>query len=138
VFANLEPATVIVKCAAVADFRAATGSGQKIKKTASPLSLALEPTPDILSELGQKRGKRLLIGFAAETENLHDHARQKLEAKNCDMIVANLVGQPGTGFDSDSNEVVLALRDGEFVPISKASKREVADQILNWILKLSR
>jgi phosphopantothenoylcysteine decarboxylase/phosphopantothenate--cysteine ligase len=138
VFANLEPATVIIKCAAVADFRAAAESVQKIKKTGSGVSLELEPTPDILSELGRKRGKRLLIGFAAETENLRDHARQKLEAKNCDMIVANLVGQPGTGFDADSNEVLLALRSGEFIPLSKASKREVADRILSQILKLSR
>jgi phosphopantothenoylcysteine decarboxylase/phosphopantothenate--cysteine ligase len=138
VFANLEPATVIVKCAAVADFRPVAGSAQKIKKTGGPVCVHLEPTPDILAELGQKRGNRLLIGFAAETENLRDYARRKLEAKNCDMVVANLVGQTGSGFDADTNEVLLAIRSGEFIPVPNASKAEIAHQILNQILKLSR
>jgi phosphopantothenoylcysteine decarboxylase / phosphopantothenate---cysteine ligase len=138
VFANLEPATVIVKCAAVADFRPSTQSKQKIKKTSARLSLELDPTPDILAELGRKRGDRVLIGFAAETENLREEARRKLESKNCDMVVANLVGRAETGFESDSNEVVLALRTGEFIPLARASKREIADQILSQILKLRR
>jgi phosphopantothenoylcysteine decarboxylase/phosphopantothenate--cysteine ligase len=138
VFAHLDQATVIVKCAAVADYRPAQQSPQKIKKTAAPVSLELERTPDILAALGQKRGNRLLIGFAAETENLRDYARQKLESKNCDMVVANLVGQPDSGFESDSNEVLLALKSGEFIPVAKASKREVADKILNEVLKLIR
>jgi phosphopantothenoylcysteine decarboxylase/phosphopantothenate--cysteine ligase len=138
VFTNLEPATVVIKCAAVADFRPSTESKQKIKKTSARVSLELDPTPDILAELGRKRGDRLLIGFAAETENLREEARRKLETKNCDMVVANLVGQSDTGFESDSNEVLLALRTGEFIPLPKASKREIADQILNQILKLRR
>ena len=70
---------------------------QKIKKTAARLSLELDPTPDILAELGRKKGDRLLVGFAAETENLEEEARRKLEAKNCDMVVANLVGRPKAG-----------------------------------------
>ena len=138
VFANLETATVVIKCAAVADFRPSVESKQKIKKTAARVSLELEPTVDILAELGRKRGDWLLIGFAAETENLREEARRKLETKNCDMVVANLVGQKDTGFDSDSNEVLLALRTGEFLPLAKASKREIAGQILNQILKLRR
>jgi phosphopantothenoylcysteine decarboxylase/phosphopantothenate--cysteine ligase len=138
VFAHLEPATVIVKCAAVADYRPARQSAQKIKKTTSPVSLELERTPDILAELGQTRGHRLLIGFAAETENLRDYATQKLASKNCDMVVANLVGQPDSGFESDSNEVLLALKSGEFIPIPKASKREVAEKILDEVVKLLR
>jgi phosphopantothenoylcysteine decarboxylase/phosphopantothenate--cysteine ligase len=138
VFAHLEPATVIVKCAAVADFRPSAESLQKIKKTAARVSLELDPTPDILAELGQKRGGRLLIGFAAETENLREYARGKLETKNCDMIVGNLVGRPETGFESDSNEVSLALRSGVFIPLERASKREIADRILTEIGKLSR
>jgi phosphopantothenoylcysteine decarboxylase/phosphopantothenate--cysteine ligase len=138
VFANLEPATVVIKCAAVADFRPSTEAQQKIKKTSARISLELDPTPDILAELGRKRGDRLLIGFAAETENLEREARRKLETKNCDMIVANLVGQAGTGFESDANEVALALRTGEFIQLPKASKREIADQILGRILKLRR
>ncbi len=138
VFANLEPATVVIKCAAVADFRPSVESKQKIKKTSARVSLELEPTPDILAELGRKRGDRLLIGFAAETENLETEARRKLETKNCDMVVANLVGKSETGFESDSNEVVLALRTGETIPLPRASKREIADQILGQVLKLRR
>ncbi|HEY3824418.1 MAG TPA: bifunctional phosphopantothenoylcysteine decarboxylase/phosphopantothenate--cysteine ligase CoaBC [Bryobacteraceae bacterium] len=138
VFANLEPATVVIKCAAVADFRPLVESQQKIKKTSARVSLELDPTPDILAELGQKRGDRLLIGFAAETENLEREARRKLETKNCDMVVANLVGQAETGFESDSNEVALALRTGEFIELPRASKREIADQVLSQILKLRR
>ncbi len=139
VFANLEHTTVVIKCAAVADFRPSTEAKQKIKKTAARVSLELDPTPDILAELGRKRGNWLLIGFAAETENLREEARRKLETKNCDMIVANLVGQNSeTGFESDANEVVLALRTGEFLPLPKASKREIAEQILNQILKLRK
>jgi phosphopantothenoylcysteine decarboxylase/phosphopantothenate--cysteine ligase len=138
VFAHLEPATVIVKCAAVADFRPSSQAGQKIKKSAAHLSLELEPTVDILNELGQKRGNRLLVGFAAETENLQEYARRKLEAKHCDMIVANLVGGTDSGFESDCNEVFLALRSGEFVPLARAPKREIADQILSHILMLKK
>ena len=138
VFANLEPATVVIKCAAVADFRPSTEAKQKIKKTSARVSLELDPTPDILAELGRKRGDRLLIGFAAETQNLREEATRKLETKNCDMVVANLVGQSDTGFESDSNEVVLAIKSAEFIPLAKASKREIADRILNQILKLRR
>src|SRR6202050_1949992 len=133
VFANLEPATVVIKCAAVADFRPSAESKQKIKKTSARISLELDPTPDILAELGRKRGDRLLIGFAAETQNLEEEARRKLETKNCDMVVANLVGKSDTGFESDTNEAVLALRTGEFIPLARASKREIADQILSQI-----
>jgi phosphopantothenoylcysteine decarboxylase/phosphopantothenate--cysteine ligase len=138
VFANLDPATVVIKCAAVADFRPSAESKQKIKKTSARVSLELDPTPDILAELGRKRGDRLLIGFAAETENLEKEARRKLETKNCDMVVANLVGQAETGFESDLNEVTLALRTGEFIQLPRASKREIADQILSQILRLRR
>lgn len=138
VLANLEPATVVIKCAAVADFRPSTEAKQKIKKTSARVSLELDPTPDILAELGRRRGDRLLIGFAAETENLEKEARRKLETKNCDMVVANLVGQAETGFESDLNEVALVLRSGEFIELPRASKRDIADQILSQILRLRR
>jgi phosphopantothenoylcysteine decarboxylase / phosphopantothenate---cysteine ligase len=139
VFANLDPATIVIKCAAVADFRVADVPTQKIKKTAARLSLELDPTPDILAELGRKKGDRLLIGFAAETENLRQEAKRKLEAKNCDMVVANLVGEAAdTGFESDSNEVLLALSSGEMIEIPRASKRDVAQKILDQILHLRR
>src|SRR5579862_9424275 len=136
VFRSLEPATIIVKAAAVADFHLSRVPEQKVKKTAARISLELDPTPDILSELGRKKGDRLLIGFAAETENLKAEARRKLEAKGADMIVGNLVGQEGSGFESDHNEVLLALRGGEFIEIPRATKREIAGQILDQVLRL--
>jgi phosphopantothenoylcysteine decarboxylase / phosphopantothenate---cysteine ligase len=135
VFANLEQATIVIKAAAVADYHLARVPQQKLKKTAARFSLELDPTPDILAELGRKKGDRLLVGFAAETENLAQEARRKLESKNCDMIVGNLVGEE-LGFESDQNEVTLALRTGEAIALPKASKREVADRIFDEILKL--
>jgi phosphopantothenoylcysteine decarboxylase/phosphopantothenate--cysteine ligase len=136
VFENLDPAGIIIKAAAVADFHLAKIPPQKIKKTAARLSLELDPTPDILAELGRKKGDRLLVGFAAETENLQGETRRKLEAKNCDMVVGNLVGGEETGFETDQNEVLLALRTGELIAVPRASKREVADRIFDEILKL--
>ena len=136
VFEHLSGATIIVKAAAVADYFLGAASPRKVKKTAARLSLELDPTPDILAELGGRKGDRILIGFAAETENLLPEARRKLAAKNCDMVVANLVGQEGTGFESDENEVVLAMRGGDSVSLPRASKRHVADQILDQIPRL--
>jgi phosphopantothenoylcysteine decarboxylase/phosphopantothenate--cysteine ligase len=136
VFENLEPAGIIIKAAAVSDFHLAKVPVHKMKKTAARLSLELDPTPDILAELGRKKGDRLLVGFAAETENLQQETRRKLEAKNCDMVVGNLVGGEDAGFDSDQNEVLLALRGGDLIPVPRASKREVADRIFDEILKL--
>ena len=138
VWSRFGSADICIMAAAVCDFRPKTTAGSKIKKGSFSGRLELEPTPDILAELGRKRGDRLLIGFAAETENLREEARRKLETKNCDMVVANLVGQADTGFESDSNEVLLALRTGEFIPLERASKREIADRILSQILKLRR
>lgn len=135
VFANLEPAGIVVKAAAVADFRLSKVPDQKMKKTAARLSLELDPTPDILSELGRNKGGRLLIGFAAETENVQAEARRKLESKNCDMIVGNLVGGE-TGFESEENEVVLVTRTGETVSVPRAPKRVIADRIFDEALKL--
>ena len=136
VFENLASASIVVKAAAVADFHLSKVPDQKVKKTAARISLELDPTPDILAELGRKKGDRLLIGFAAETENLHQEARRKLESKNCDMIVGNLVGGSETGFESDENEVVLALATGELISLPRAPKREIADRIFDEALKL--
>jgi phosphopantothenoylcysteine decarboxylase/phosphopantothenate--cysteine ligase len=136
VFENLQAATVIVKAAAVADFHLSKVPSRKMKKTAARLSLELDPTPDILAELGRKKGDRLLIGFAAETENLQQETKRKMEAKNCDMVVGNLVGGEGGAFESDHNEVLLAMSSGEFISVPRASKREVADRIFDEILKL--
>jgi phosphopantothenoylcysteine decarboxylase/phosphopantothenate--cysteine ligase len=136
VFEHLAEATIIVKSAAVADYHLSRVPQHKVKKTATRMSLELDPTPDILAELGQKKGDRLLIGFAAETENLTEGARSKLKSKNCDMVVANLVGQDGTGFESDENEAVLVLSTGETIPLQRAPKREMADRIFDQVMKL--
>ena len=136
VFQHLDDAGIVVKSAAVADFHLSKVPDQKVKKTAARVSLELDPTPDILAELGRKKGDRLLIGFAAETQNVAQEARRKLETKNCDMVVGNLVGGAETGFESDQNEVVLALRTGETIPVPRASKREIADRIFDEALKL--
>ncbi|MDZ4798262.1 MAG: bifunctional phosphopantothenoylcysteine decarboxylase/phosphopantothenate--cysteine ligase CoaBC [Bryobacteraceae bacterium] len=136
VLQHLEAATIIIKAAAVADYHVADVPTQKIKKTAARLSLQLDPTPDILAELGQKKGDRLLIGFAAETNNMLDEARRKLSTKNADMIVGNWVNRENVGFESDDNEVVLVMRTGESVQIPKASKRKIADAIFDHALRL--
>ena len=136
VFANLERAGIVIKAAAVADFHLARVPDQKVKKTAARISLELDPTPDILAELGRKKGDRLLVGFAAETQNLRQEARRKMESKNCDMVVGNLVGGSDTAFESDDNEVVLVLRTGEVIPVPRASKREIADRVFDELMKL--
>jgi phosphopantothenoylcysteine decarboxylase/phosphopantothenate--cysteine ligase len=136
VLQHLAEATIVVKAAAVADYHLSRVPQHKVKKTATRMSLELDPTPDILAELGQKKVDRLLIGFAAETENLTNSARSKLESKNCDMVVANLVGQDGTGFEADENEVVLVLRTGENIPLARAPKRDIAGRIFDQVLKL--
>ena len=136
VFENLLPATIVIKAAAVADFHVSKVPDQKVKKTAARVSLELDPTTDILAELGRKKDDRLLIGFAAETQNLHQEARRKLQSKNCDMVVGNLVGGAETGFESDENEVILALSTGETVTVPRAPKREIAARIFDEVLKL--
>jgi phosphopantothenoylcysteine decarboxylase/phosphopantothenate--cysteine ligase len=137
VFENLERSTIVIKAAAVADYHLANVPAQKMKKTAARFSLELDPTADILAELGRKKGDRLLIGFAAETQNLERESKRKLETKNCDMVVANLVGE-GMAFESDQNEISLALRTGEFLRLPRASKRELADRIFDSALQLRR
>jgi phosphopantothenoylcysteine decarboxylase/phosphopantothenate--cysteine ligase len=136
VIARVAEASIIIKAAAVADYHVANVPEQKVKKTALRLSIELDPTPDILAEVGKIKGDRLLIGFAAETQNMVDEARRKLKTKNCDMVVGNLVSQQGIGFESDQNEVTLVTRAGETIPLAKASKREIAGQILDHVMKL--
>jgi phosphopantothenoylcysteine decarboxylase/phosphopantothenate--cysteine ligase len=104
------------------------------------MSLELEPTPDILAEAGaaleRAGGLQLLIGFAAETENVVAEARRKLKQKRCDMVVANDVSGVETGFDSDENEVTLVMKTGEVVALERAGKRALADRIFDEALKL--
>jgi phosphopantothenoylcysteine decarboxylase/phosphopantothenate--cysteine ligase len=136
VLEHLEESTIIIKAAAVADYHRADAPRTKEKKTAARLSLELDPTPDILAEVGNQKGGRLLVGFAAETDRLVEEARRKLESKNCDMVVANLVSMEGAGFESDENEVVLVLRTGEAIPVKRAAKRVIARRILDQVAKL--
>jgi phosphopantothenoylcysteine decarboxylase/phosphopantothenate--cysteine ligase len=136
VMRHLEESTVIIKAAAVADYHRSDAPQHKEKKTAARMSLELDPTIDILAELGRKKGDRLLVGFAAETENLVTEARRKLESKNCDMVVANLVSQVGIGFDSDENEVVLVTRTSDPIQVRRAPKKAIASRILDETMKL--
>jgi len=133
---HLEESTIIIKAAAVADYHRAGAPQYKIKKTAARMSIELDPTVDILADLGRNKGDRLLIGFAAETENLIGEARRKLESKNCDMVVANLVSQEGIGFDSNENEVVLVTRNADPIQVRRAPKKEIASRILDETMKL--
>ena len=136
VLSRLSQATIIIKSAAVADYHVANVPTQKVKKTAAKVSIDLDPTPDILAECGRLKGDRILIGFAAETQNMVEEARRKMKTKNCDMVVGNLVSQDGIGFESDSNEVTLVLQSGETERIQKALKREIADRIFDQIPRL--
>jgi phosphopantothenoylcysteine decarboxylase / phosphopantothenate---cysteine ligase len=136
VLSRLPGTTMVIKAAAVADYYVPAVPKQKTKKSAMRLSLEFEPTPDILAEVGRSKRDQLLIGFAAETENLATEAKRKLQSKNCDMVVGNLVSADGTGFESDENEVILVTRAGDFVSLPRASKRVLADQILDHALKL--
>jgi phosphopantothenoylcysteine decarboxylase / phosphopantothenate---cysteine ligase len=142
VFAHLDEATILLKAAAVADYHVAQVPEHKIKKTAARLTLDLDPTPDILAELGRAKGDRLLIGFAAETRNVAEEARRKLKVKNCDMVVGNLVSaeasQAGTGFEADENQVTLVLASGENIELPRATKKVIAGQILDQVLRLRR
>lgn len=128
----LPSATIVIKAAAVADYHVADPPAQKIKKAGAPLLLELAPTPDILAEVGRIKGRRLLVGFAAETGDVAGEARRKLEAKNCDLVVGNRVDR---AFASDENEVVLVTRT-ETVELPRAPKREVADAIFDRLLTL--
>jgi phosphopantothenoylcysteine decarboxylase/phosphopantothenate--cysteine ligase len=132
-------ATIIIKAAAVADFRPAQLSREKIKKRAEgAMSIALVKNPDILAELGQqKREGQVLVGFAAETGDLLEQASRKLEEKNLDLIVANDVTQAGAGFDVETNIVRLLYGDGSVEDLPQMSKLEVAGRILDRIGRLA-
>ncbi|MDZ7639770.1 MAG: bifunctional phosphopantothenoylcysteine decarboxylase/phosphopantothenate--cysteine ligase CoaBC [Bryobacterales bacterium] len=136
VLGRLDEATIIVKAAAVADFHLEEVPEQKVKKTPARFSLELSPTPDILAEIGAQRGDRLLIGFAAETQDLVREARRKMETKNCDMVVGNLVGNTGLGFETDENAVTMVTRKGEVIPVAAAPKLDIAHRIFDEALRL--
>jgi phosphopantothenoylcysteine decarboxylase/phosphopantothenate--cysteine ligase len=131
-------AQVVVMAAAVADYRPAEVAPQKIKKSASTLELSLVRTRDILAELGARTPRPFLVGFAAETEGLVANAREKRARKGADLIVANHVGRPGTGFESERNAAVLLDRDGGSIEVPEVSKRELAEAVWDRVLALRR
>ena len=133
---RMDESTIIVKSAAVADYYVSNVPAGKIKKTAARVSLDLDPTPDILAEIGARKGDRLLIGFAAETSDMISESRRKMRTKKADMIVGNFVNVDGTGFESDLNEVTLVMSTGETIPIARATKREIAHLIFDHALRL--
>ncbi len=127
-------ADVIIKAAAVADYRPVERATQKTKKgQTETLSVALQRNPDILAELGRRKEGQILVGFAAETDHLLEHARDKLQAKNLDMIVANDVTQNGAGFDADTNIVRLLTCDGQCEELPQMAKSAVASSILDRV-----
>jgi len=129
VLAAFEDADVVVMAAAVADFRPKVSAEHKLKKEVGIPELHLEPTPDILRELGERKEDRVLIGFAAETTDLQDAGRRKLREKHLDLVVVNRVGREGTGFGSDTNEAMLLTEDGQDEPLRMWTKAELAAAI---------
>lgn len=133
-------ADAVVKAAAVSDFRPASPARQKIKKEEGALTLKLERNPDILAELGRGRsGSRpLLVGFAAETENVEDNGRRKLQEKGADLLVVNDVSGGNAGFEVDTNRAVILGRDGRRVEVALTSKREVAARLVEEMIGFLR
>jgi len=140
VLERLSESTIFAAVAAVADYRPRTAAPAKLKKQESSFTLELEPTPDILQEVGRLKGVRTVIGFAAETNDLLEHARTKLAAKNCDLIVANPVGADAleTGFGSPQNQGWLVDATGEATELAPMPKREMAAHILDRVAQLRK
>jgi len=126
----------LIKAAAPLDFRPKTVASQKIKKSKATTSMDLEPTPDILQELGARKNGKVLVGFAAETEDFDKNARAKLKAKNLDLIVVNPVGGPDSGFDSDTNRASIIDAAGAVQEVALMSKFRMADTILDRVAAL--
>ena len=136
VLREFDQSTSVVMAAAVSDYRVASAATQKIKRGKGTLELRLEPNPDILKELGVRKDGKLLVGFAAETEELLANARKKLREKNLDMVVANNVAEAGSGFDGDTNIATIVDRTGAVQSLPLMSKGELADRIYDHLLAL--
>ena len=130
----LPQATIVIKTAAVSDYRPKTLASQKIKRS-GPLTLELEPTADILGEIVRHKQSQLIVGFAAETQNALENARKKLAAKSLDAIVVNDVSREGVGFDSDRNAVTI-ITQHDVVEVPETSKWEVAQRVLDQVVRL--
>jgi phosphopantothenoylcysteine decarboxylase/phosphopantothenate--cysteine ligase len=130
----LPQATIVIKTAAVADYRPKAAALQKIKRT-GPMALELEPTPDILGEVARHKQSQIVVGFAAETQNALENARKKLGSKSLDAIVVNDVSREGVGFDSDRNAVTI-ITQHEVVEVPETTKWEVAQRVLDQVMRL--
>jgi phosphopantothenoylcysteine decarboxylase/phosphopantothenate--cysteine ligase len=137
VMANLEGSTIVVMAAAVADYRPAQRTDQKIKKNGDRLVLELEQTEDILAAAGKMKGDQVIIGFAAETENVIANAKRKLQNKNADLIVANDVSAKDAGFDVDTNRVTL-ISESDSVDLPLLTKKQTANRIIEAALKIKQ
>ncbi len=135
VFEQMENSHIIIKTAAVSDYRPIDPAKQKIKKKKDEMVLLLEKNQDILEELGRRKKDQVLVGFAAETENLERNAEKKLAEKNLDIIVANPVDHPSSGFEADTNKVTLFYKDGTNEPMPEMEKGAVAHIILDRIIE---
>lgn len=133
VLEHFKKATIIIKAAAVADYRPSVPAKEKIKKSSQSLSLRLERNTDIISEIGKIKGSRILVGFAMETQNLLDNAREKLKRKNLDFIVANSLREEGAGFQTDTNVITIIDRGGNAETLPKMTKIAAAVKILDRI-----
>ncbi|HHW41492.1 MAG TPA: bifunctional phosphopantothenoylcysteine decarboxylase/phosphopantothenate--cysteine ligase CoaBC [Syntrophomonadaceae bacterium] len=136
VIKHFDTADVVIKAAAVADFRPRQRAAEKIKKDEAVMTLELERTPDILQHLGDNKRDQVLVGFAAETENIVENARAKLKRKNLDLLVANDLTEEGAGFGVDTNVATLFFPDGTTVKLPKMTKRELARAIIDQVIKL--
>jgi phosphopantothenoylcysteine decarboxylase/phosphopantothenate--cysteine ligase len=135
---HLPRATAVIMAAAVADYRPIAPESQKMKRGNGRVTLELESTPDILAEVGRAKGDRIVVGFAAETDHVAEHARGKLESKHADLIVANDVTAEGAGFDHDTNIITLYSRDGGETAFPRMPKIDAAHRILDRVLELRR
>ena len=136
VLERFDEADAVVKAAAVSDFRPADPAPGKLKKQAGPPAVELVPTEDILRELGDRKGSRVLVGFAAETGDLEEAGRKKLVDKNLDLVVVNEVGRAGTGFDAETNRAMVLSADGADLPMRDWSKAELAATICDRLASL--
>jgi phosphopantothenoylcysteine decarboxylase/phosphopantothenate--cysteine ligase len=136
VLANLAEATVVIKAAAVADYRPAVCEPVKIKKKEGPLTVHLERNPDIISEIASRKGDRIVVGFSMESDHLLEHARKKLIEKGMDFIVANDVTEPGAGFRGDTNVISILDREGGVEEFLLMDKMDVAGVILDHVRKM--
>lgn len=133
---NMDDSDIIIKVAAVADYRVRDVAEHKIKKTADDMVINLEKNPDILKAIGERKTRQFLVGFAAETRDLRENALKKLKSKNLDMIVGNVVSEEGSGFGSDTNRVTLFYADGNIEELPVMPKDKVADAIIDRIMGL--